>query len=608
MRMAWLASIGTMMVSSLLAQVDPPSRVARVNFLAGEVSFQPAGLDDWVAAPINRPLTTGDRLWIADRSRAELHIGSTAVRANQNTGFSFANLDDRTVQISLSQGTLDVHLRRLDEDQVFEIDTPNLAFSLLRPGEYRIDVDQSGESSLITVRGGEGEATGGGQAFPVRARQQARVTGTGQFTFDVFDAPPPDGWDAWCRQRDRREDQAQSARYVSREVIGVEDLDEHGSWRAVGDYGMVWYPRTVVAGWAPYRFGHWAWIEPWGWTWVDDAPWGFAPFHYGRWVFVAGEWGWVPGPVAPRPVYAPALVAFVGGPRFSLSLSIGGGGGGVAWFPLGPGDVYIPAHHASEAYFTRVNVSNTVVNRNVNITQVYNTTVINNRTTVINNNNVTYVNRTAPGAVTAVPSDAFVHSRPVGQAAVAVRPADVESAQVSMAAPVAPSRQSLLGPNAPAASRPPASVTNRAVVAKAPPPPAPVPFSARQQSLSANPGRPLAPETMRQMQQQRPMERPGFRQADEAQPAAAPAPPRRPAEWPAEPRPERPRPVRTDNAEPIRPAIHPAEERPLPPPRPAEIRREERPTERPKPQPAPRDSERKQEKRTEREKPPEKDK
>ncbi len=72
----------------------------------------------------------------------------------------------------------------------------------------------------------------------------------------------------------------------------------------------------VPAGWAPYRNGHWAWIDPWGWTWVDDAPWGFAPFHYGRWTVVDDRWGWVPGPVRQRAVYAPALVAFIGGAEF----------------------------------------------------------------------------------------------------------------------------------------------------------------------------------------------------------------------------------------------------------------------------------------------------
>lgn len=544
MRLALLAGISLLTLGSLRADIDPPSRVARLNYLSGVVDFQPAGVDDWVEAPLNRPLTTGDHIWADERARAELHIGSTAIRVGSGTGFSLLNLDDKTVQIRLSQGSLQIRLRRLDDDEIFEVDTPNLAFSLLRPGSYRIDVNPSGEATIITVRGGEGEGTGGGQAFPVHVRQQARVSGMDSPIFDVQDAPPPDGWDNWCATRERREEQAQSARYVSREVIGYEDLDEYGEWRPVPGYAMVWYPRAIAAGWAPYHNGHWAWVEPWGWTWVDEAPWGFAPFHYGRWVHTSGSWGWIPGPVVARPVYAPALVAWVGGSHLSLSVSIGGGGrAGVAWFPLGPGDVYVPSYRTTPRYFNTVNTSNTVVN-NVNITKIYNTTVINNTTNVTNNNtNITeikYVNRNAPGAVTAVPQDAFVRSRPVAQAAVAV-PANVQAAPVAYAAPVVPTRQSVLGANAPApaAARPPAAIMNRSVVAKSAPPPRPVPFAMKQEALQANPGRPVSPEATQQMQQRANASvRPLIRQAPPvavspaigvrpAQPAAAANPPAR---------------------------------------------------------------------------------
>ena len=127
------------------------------------------------------------------------------------------------------------------------------------------------------------------------------------------------------------------------------------------DYGNVWVPTRVEAGWAPYRDGHWAWVEPWGWTWVDDAPWGFAVSHYGRWANMRGTWGWVPGPVRSRAYYAPALVAFVGGSNFQLSIS-SGNVGGIAWFPLGPREVYRPSYAVSRHYFENVNVSNTVIN------------------------------------------------------------------------------------------------------------------------------------------------------------------------------------------------------------------------------------------------------
>src|SRR6202041_3475727 len=95
-------------------------------------------------------------------------------------------------------------------------------------------------------------------------------------------------------QRAQREDQLPAARYCSREMVGYQDLDQHGTWRNTPDYGNVWVPNGMPAGWAPYHFGHWLWVDPWGWTWVDDAPWGFAPFHYGRWARFNGAWGWIP--------------------------------------------------------------------------------------------------------------------------------------------------------------------------------------------------------------------------------------------------------------------------------------------------------------------------
>jgi hypothetical protein len=286
----------------LAAQTDPPGRIGRLNYMSGPVSFQPTGVDDWVDASVNRPLTTNDNIWVGDGGRAEFHVGSTALRLGSNTAFQFLNLDDRTVQIRLTEGTLTVRMRALAQDQIFEVDTPNLAFTLLRPGEYRIDANPDSETTIITVRDGEGEVTGEGEVFPVYSRQQVAVRGLDQITYNLASAPAPNEWDQWCSSRDRREDQSQSARYVSREVSGYDDLDQYGRWGNQPGYGDVWMPNSVAAGWAPYHDGHWAWVAPWGWTWVDDAPWGFAPYHYGRWASFGGRWGWIPGPYGVTPI------------------------------------------------------------------------------------------------------------------------------------------------------------------------------------------------------------------------------------------------------------------------------------------------------------------
>ena len=279
------------------AFVDPPSRAARLGLIEGNVTFQPGGVEDWVPATLNRPITTGDRLWTDAGARTELHLGSLAFRLNGRTNFTFVNLTDTLAQVQVSSGTLDIRVRRLADQESVEIDTPQAAFTLLRAGEYRIDVNEQGDATIATVRGGDAEVAAGGQLFPLHARDQVRVMEeNGQPVFDRRTAPVADAFDNWCANRDRREDTSPSARYVSREMPGYADLDDHGVWREEGGYGMVWVPRVEV-GWAPYHHGHWAWVAPWGWTWVDDAPWGYAPFHYGRWAYAGAAWVWVPGPV-----------------------------------------------------------------------------------------------------------------------------------------------------------------------------------------------------------------------------------------------------------------------------------------------------------------------
>lgn len=485
---------------------DPPSRVARLSYASGQVSFSPAGTDDWVTAVLNRPITTGDKLWTDENSRAELHIGAAAIRLGETTGFSFLNLDDRYMQIRLTEGTINLRVRRLEDNETIEIDTPNLAFSVLRPGRYRLNVNENGDTTIIDVRDGQGEATGGGSVYTLHPGQEGYFSGTDQLNADVQDLPGEDDFDSWCQERDLREDHAVARRYVSDDVIGYEDLDDYGGWRPVPEYGTVWFPHTTVVGWAPYRYGHWVWISPWGWTWVDDEPWGFAPFHYGRWLFVGGAWGWVPCPPRTvavayvRPVYAPALVAWVGGPHFAVGVSIGGGVN-VGWFPLGPREVYVPSYPVSRRYVTNVNVSNTTVNTTV-INNYYNTTIVNKNVTV---NNVTYVNQRVPGAVTATTGATFTSARSVSRNLVRVNDREMASAPPVVRAPATvPPKQAVLGAGTTARVRPPAVVQTRPVVAKTTPPPPPPSFEKRQEAIQRNNGQPVSVAQERQIQRQTP--------------------------------------------------------------------------------------------------------
>jgi hypothetical protein len=462
---------------------DPPSRAMRLRYISGQVSMQPGGVNDWVEAGINRPLTTADRIWADKDSRAELSLGTASLRIKDETSMTLSNLNDSTVQIELDQGTLNLTVRQMYAGEIYEIDTPNVAFTLTKPGAYRFEVDSERDETLVIVRKGEGEGTGDRRGVTVRSGEEVRFEHGDTLMYSTARARGLDGFDDWCRTRDSREDSSEALRYVPSDMVGYEDLDDNGSWRNYPEYGAVWIPRHVVADWAPYRYGHWAWIEPWGWTWVDDAPWGFAPFHYGRWVYVGGYWGWSPGPRTVRPVYAPALVAWVGGRNWGVGVSLGGG---VSWVPLGYGEAYYPSYRVSERYVRNVNITNT---RITNITYV-----TNNYTEINRGHHVEerYTNQRVQGAVTMVRQHEFANARPVGQSRVRISDRDAAMAPRINDAEVAPGRPSVLGANqGRRASAPPAGVVGKPVWAKQTPPERPVSFERRRGEIERNGGRPL---------------------------------------------------------------------------------------------------------------------
>ena len=406
-----LLALGAAFSAHAQSAGDPPSRAARLSEVVGPVWMYNPDSDEWITVARNRPLTTGDRIATDNGARAEITLGSTTLRLDAGSELEIARLDDTHFSLRLRGGTLAVRVRNPQSLAEFELNTDEGRFRAQTVGRYRFD--RFDQTSDVTVFAGQAIFEARNTALPVTTGQHA------QFWVDAAGVPqyamvPParDAFAAWNDDRDRAEDRALAAtRYVSPEMTGADDLDRYGQWQQTPEYGPLWVPSSVPVDWAPYRTGHWAWVRPWGWTWVDDAAWGFAPFHYGRWVYHRNAWCWAPGTYIARPVYAPALVAWVGGPSVGVSITVGGAAP-VGWFPLAPHEVYVPSYRSSPRYL-----------REVNITHVTNITTITN---IVNNRNGEgdrrdFANRKFAHAVTFVPAEVMTHREPVAPAAARLR-------------------------------------------------------------------------------------------------------------------------------------------------------------------------------------------
>lgn len=465
---------------------DPPSRVARLSYRTGDVGLLPAGEKDWGDASLNRPLTTGDRLSTGDGGRAELQLDSGVLRVADDSNFGFLTLNDQLTQVELTQGTANVTVQGLDDGQSYEIDTPTVALVIDQPGSFRVDISEDGKSTRVTDFAGHATVYGeGGAQRMVAAGRSYEFVDSSLSVVTINDIQGGDDFDNWVDSRNQQYASMPADPNVSPDIVGAQDLNQYGNWQSDPDYGQVWYPASVGADWSPYSDGHWSYVGPWGWTWVDAAPWGFAPYHYGRWAHVHNRWGWVPGPVGVRPVYAPALVAFVGG---GVSIGVGGP---VGWFPLGPGEVYNPWYRASRGYYTNVNVTNIYVRNNRNLVINH----INERYDYYRNGraapNERYINRDVPHAFRAMSGQDFVAARNARQHMAGMDPRRFADAQVAPrgVAGLAPVRSSFAPPRANNARPLPAGGFQREVVARTPPA---ANFGGRPGNVAGNPR--MAPE------------------------------------------------------------------------------------------------------------------
>src|SRR5260221_3376035 len=310
-------------------------RVARISLLSDHISFQRGDDEEWYDATMNTPVQAGDRLYTGDQGKLELQLDGVFLRLDKLTGLDVIDLSSHIYQFRLFTGTATIRLNRLP-DQPLEIDTPGGAVTLLRTGTYRINVRENGNSEVL-VNDGRAEVFNNGSTVTVSPQERMTIDSGGSSYYDISNLPQKDDWDVWNNQRDAQLAQAESPKYVEKQVAGVEDLDHYGKWVNTPEYGNAWQP-DVSSDWAPYQDGSWTWRDPYGWSWVSNEPWGWAPYHYGRWAYVGTRWCWVPSGLG---FYSPALVGFLGF----------GGGGFLGWGPLWPFEIFTPWWRVGRGYY-----------------------------------------------------------------------------------------------------------------------------------------------------------------------------------------------------------------------------------------------------------------
>ena len=333
------------------AQAAQEPGVGRVSLIQGDAATQRGDNGQWAAAVVNTPVVNGDNISTGDQSRAEVQLDyADLIRLDQHTQVKVVDLANNHLQIDLADGLIDFSILRGAEANV-EVDTPNMAVLPTAEGEYRIEVASPTETRVIVRAGGAQISTPQGST-QVNAGQMITIEGAGaDAQYHIDPAPEIDEWDQWNLDRNQAIVGAQSWSHTDQYYTGSQDLDQNGQWVNTPDYGQVWQPNVEEQNpdWVPYRDGSWCDEPYYGWTWVSSEPWGWAPYHYGRWFLWGNRWSWWPGVIAAgiRPLWGPAWVSFLGlgaeGLGWFAHFGLGGFGfGSIGWLPLGPLDIFHP--------------------------------------------------------------------------------------------------------------------------------------------------------------------------------------------------------------------------------------------------------------------------
>jgi hypothetical protein len=416
-----------------------PGRVGDLSLRSGKVSFRAPGQTAWAEAELNQPIYAGAAVRTDPQALSEIRIGPNTVNISSNSEIEVIALRDQATQIALTHGRIGLHLRQIAEVESVEIDTPRGSVWLLDPGSYDVNAGAGDQPLQITAFEGSARVIRGDHDTRIGSGQMAVLAGSDPTGVSIETAVP-DSFVEWCRARDYDETRLAATYYISTYMTGFAELDAAGIWKINSEYGPIWVPIAPEE-WAPYRFGHWSWMAPWGWTWIDDQPWGFAPSHYGRWVLVDDHWAWVPGSFSARPLYAPAVVAFLGTPGVGLSSEEGAT---VAWFPLAPGEAYWPSYTRDVDYVRDLNRGN--------VQDVGTIRIPADGEPPLELFNEEFANRQY---ATVVPRSVFINGRPVAPARMTLPEHRLQNAPVLMASPqIAPASVQRVVHAVPTASTP----------------------------------------------------------------------------------------------------------------------------------------------------------
>ena len=343
----------------------------RISLIEGDVQIKTPDAGDWGLASMNVPLAEGDQVWVPEGGRVELQLNTgTYIRLDENSALQVLSMDKDSSQFYLSQGHAYIYYDA-PRGSVIQVDTPDASTRAFDEAIFRIDMSDQYQYTDVAVYKGYVETENRVGKTRISADQMVSI---GQDTDgEVAPMGPPDEWERWNKTRNdkifaRRDG---GSRYLPADLRAYSyDFDSYGRWVEVPDYGYVWTPTVGIGvGWAPYRFGRWVWIGG-DYVWISHDPWGWAPYHYGRWTFVVNiGWCWVP-PVAGAVFWGPGYVGWVRTGDY------------VAWVPLAPGEIYY-----GRGYYGPHSVNITTININqVRITTVYKNVYVTNGATVVSRN------------------------------------------------------------------------------------------------------------------------------------------------------------------------------------------------------------------------------